>query len=57
MALKFKEPIALYAWNRIEVVYLPEGSLSMKQLNAYFGSRQKENLPKEMPLILEASRG
>jgi hypothetical protein len=28
----------------------------MKELSAQFSSRQKENLPEMMPLILEASR-
>jgi len=52
---KFAETIALYAWSRIEVVHGPDGSLSMKELDRYFSRRQKENLPPEIPLILEAS--
>lgn len=46
----------LYTWSRIELVHGPEGALSMKELSARFSSRQKENLPEMMPLILEASR-
>ena len=53
---KYKEPIALYAWSRIEVVQGPQEAISMKELNAYFSGRQKENLPEILPLILEASR-
>ncbi|MEJ2177560.1 MAG: TIGR00341 family protein [Gammaproteobacteria bacterium] len=53
---KFDTPLALYAWSRIELVFGPEGPLSMKELSARFSSRQKENLPEIMPLILEASR-
>jgi len=53
---KFSDKVDLYAWSRIEVVHGPEGALSMKELSTYFSSRQKENLPETMPLILEASR-
>jgi len=53
---KFSDKVDLYAWSRIEVVHGPEGAMSMKELSAYFSSRQKENLPEMMPLILEASR-
>ena len=53
---KFSIPIDLYTWSRIELVHGPEGALSMKELSARFSSRQKENLPEMMPLILEASR-
>ncbi|MFC1833000.1 hypothetical protein ACFL0S_13455, partial [Thermodesulfobacteriota bacterium] len=53
---KFSDKVDLYAWSRIEVVHGPEGALSMKELSAQFSSRQKENLPEMMPLILEASR-
>ena len=53
---KFSEPIVLYAWSRVEIVHGPEGPLSINGLNQYFSSRQKENLPKIIPLILEASR-
>jgi hypothetical protein len=52
---KFSESIALYIWSRIEVVHGPQGSLSMKELDRYLSSRQKENLPDEMQLILEAA--
>lgn len=50
------DKVDLYAWSRIEVVCGPEGAMSMKELSTYFSSRQKENLPEMMPLILEASR-
>jgi len=53
---KFDTPLDLYAWSRVELVHGPEGPLSMKELSAHFSSRQKENLPEMMPLILEASR-
>ena len=53
---KFNEPIVLYAWSRIEVVHGPKEGISVKELNAYFSDRQKENLPDMIPLILEASR-
>ena len=53
---KFSIPLDLYAWSRVELVHGPEGPLSMKELSAHFSSRQKENLPEMMPLILEASR-
>jgi hypothetical protein len=56
LSQKFSEPIVLYALSRVEVVHGPEGSLSMKELNQYYSGRQKENLPDEMPLILEAAR-
>ena len=56
MEQKFSDKVDLYAWSRIEVVHGPEGALSMKELSAQFSSRQKENLPEMMPLILEASR-
>jgi uncharacterized hydrophobic protein (TIGR00271 family) len=51
---KFGESIALYAWSRVERVHGPEGPLSMKAVSLYFSDRQKENLPEEMPFILEA---
>ncbi len=53
---KFAEPINLYALSRAEIVHGPEGLLSLKELNQYFSERQKENLPDDIPLILEASR-
>ena len=56
MEQNFSDKVDLYAWSRIEVVHGPEGVLSMKELSAYFSSRQNENLPDMMPLILEASR-
>lgn len=54
-AQKFSEPIALYAWSRVERVQGPEGTLSMAKLSQYFSARQEENLPQEMPLIPESS--
>lgn len=51
---KFAEPIVLYAWSRVETVHGPEGPFSINAVDRYFGGRQKENLPEEMPLILEA---
>ncbi|WP_163339513.1 TIGR00341 family protein [Desulfopila sp. IMCC35008] len=53
---KYTNQVDFYAWTRIEVVHGPEGPLSMKELSAYFSSRQKETLPETIPLILEASR-
>ena len=44
----------LYAWSRVETVHGPEGPFSINAVDRYFGGRQKENLPEEMPLILEA---
>jgi hypothetical protein len=52
LANKFKEPIALYTWSRIEVIHGPQGLQSMKELNEYYGGRQKENLTEKIPLIL-----
>lgn len=52
---KYAEPIALYAWSRIEVVHAPQGSMSFAQVQRYFSDRQKENLPQELSMILEAS--
>ena len=56
LAKEFSEPLNLYALSRAEIVYGPEGLLSLKELNQYFSERQKENLPDDIPLILEASR-
>jgi uncharacterized hydrophobic protein (TIGR00271 family) len=55
LSQKYSDPIALYAWSRIEVVQGPQGSLSFEELQQSFGDRQKENLPGELPAILEAS--
>jgi hypothetical protein len=55
LSQKFSEPIALYAWSRVERVQGPEGPLSMEKLSRYFGARQKENLSKKTPLILNSS--
>ena len=55
LAQNYPEPIALYAWSRIEVVHGPEGPLSLAELRQSFSDRQKENLPEEIPMILEAS--
>lgn len=55
LASRHLEPVALYAWSRIEVVHGPDGPLSLAELRQSFGERQKENLPADIPLILEAS--
>ena len=55
LSQKFSEPIVLYAWSRVERVQGPEGPLSMEKLSRYFGARQKENLSKKTPLILDSS--
>jgi uncharacterized hydrophobic protein (TIGR00271 family) len=55
LAQNYSEPIALYVWSRIEVVHGPEGPLSLAKLRQSFIDRQKENLPEEIPMILEAS--
>ena len=55
LAEKYAEPIALYAWSRIEVVHAPQGTVSFAQIQRYFSDRQKENLPEELSMILEAS--
>ena len=53
---KFSRPIDLYAWSRIEVVHGPQGYITPGQLRRRFDDRQKENLPPEIPLLLEASK-
>lgn len=52
---KYKEPIVLYAWSRVETVYGPDGMNSMKTLRRYFNARQRENMPDELPMILETA--
>jgi hypothetical protein len=37
------------------MVHGPQGALSFEELQQTFSDRQKENLPGEIPLILEAS--
>jgi uncharacterized hydrophobic protein (TIGR00271 family) len=51
----YSEQIKLYAWSRIEIVQASEGSLSFMELQQSFSERQRENLPDEIPMILEAS--
>lgn len=55
LAEKYSEPIALYAWSRIEVVHAPQGTVSFAQIKRYFSDHQKENLPEDLSMILEAS--
>jgi hypothetical protein len=55
LARSYAEKIALYSWSRIEVVQGPEGPLSFARLQRSFSDRQKENLPEELPQLLEAS--
>ena len=55
LAQKYTEPIALYAWSRIEVVHAPQGTVSFDKIQQYFSDRQKENLPEELSMIIEAS--
>jgi hypothetical protein len=56
LANKYSEPIKIYAWSRLEVVNGSEGPISLTKLQQSFSERQKENLPEEIPIILEASR-
>jgi uncharacterized hydrophobic protein (TIGR00271 family) len=56
LARELPESVVLYAWSRVDVVHGPDGPTSLTKLNQYLSARQKENLPEEMPLILEASR-
>lgn len=55
LAMKHSEPIKIYAWSRIEAVHESEGSLSLTDFQRFFQDRQKENMPEEIPMILEAS--
>jgi hypothetical protein len=55
LAKRYSEPIKIYAWSRIEVVNDSEGPLSLAGLQESFSDRQKENLPEEIPMLLEAS--
>jgi uncharacterized hydrophobic protein (TIGR00271 family) len=55
LAKKYSESIEIYAWSRLEVVYGSEGPLSLTELQRSFSKRQKENIPEEIPMILEAS--
>jgi hypothetical protein len=52
---KYREPIVLHAWSRVEAVYGPDGVTSMNALRRYFDAHQNENLPPEVPMILDAS--
>ena len=56
LAGELSEPVNLYVWSRVEVVFGPEGATTMRRLNRYFSNRLRKNLPPEMPLILEAAR-
>lgn len=51
----YSKQIKLYAWSRIEIVQTAEGSLSLMELQRSFSERQRENLPEDIPMILEAS--
>jgi uncharacterized hydrophobic protein (TIGR00271 family) len=51
----YSEQIKLYAWSRIEIVQTAEGALSLMELQQSFSERQRENLPEDIPMILEAS--
>ena len=55
LAEKFTEAIDLYVWSRPEVVLTPNGAMPLDAVYRYFATRQKENLPDEMMLMLEAS--
>ena len=55
LAKKFTEAIDLYVWSRPEVVLTPNGAMPLDAVYRYFATRQKENLPDEMMLMLEAS--
>ena len=52
---EFAEPMDLYAWSRVETVHGPAGPLSMRELDEYFSSRQKENLPDDIQILPGAS--
>jgi uncharacterized hydrophobic protein (TIGR00271 family) len=51
----YSEQIKLYGWSRIEIVQTSEGALSLMQLQRSFSERQRENLPEDIPMILESS--
>ena len=55
LAKKYSEKIKIYAWSRIEVVNGSEGPISLTEFHQSFSERQKENLPEEMKMIIEAS--
>lgn len=55
LAEKFTEAIDLYVWSRPEVVLTPNGAMPLDAVYQYFAKRQKENLPDEMMLMMEAS--
>ena len=56
LAEKFTdEDIDLYVWSRPEVVLTPEGAMPFDSVYHHFAARQKENLPDEMMLMLEAA--
>jgi hypothetical protein len=55
LAKKYSEQIKIYAWSRLEVVNGSEGPISFTKLQQSFSERQKENLPEEIPMLLEAS--
>lgn len=55
LARAHSEPIELYAWSRVEVIHGTEGPLSRTGFLQTFNDRQKENLPDEIPFMLEAS--
>jgi len=56
LARELSEPVALYVHSRVEVIHGPKGPRSIKELDQYFRSRQKENLPQEVPAIPGAFR-
>jgi len=55
LAQSYTEPIKIYVWSRIEIVQDSEGQLSWTEMQQSFRERQRENLPDEIPMILEAS--
>ena len=55
LAKKYSEQIKIYAWSRIEVVNGSEGPISLTEFHQSFSERQKENLPEDMKMIIEAS--
>lgn len=55
LAKKSNMPLMLYAWSRVETVQGPDGVEQFGKLQRYFQERQKENLPKSLPGMLEAT--
>ncbi len=48
--------VNMYVWTRLEAVNSSDGPISLLALQQTFNKRQKENLPAEIPALLEASQ-